>query len=285
MNNNLYGFYRGEIIDFVSVEDGGGFGEAKVWIPGVFPLKWRDKTGTHKNLAGQLLKGDKLPTAEMAMSLFGYNEKTGSGVFSYPAIGTKVWCFFENGDANFPVYFAAIPTGTKIKTQFENVNPYDTDQNHFLANVHLSTTDNRTLDITYSKSGKFTTQIKKGADEKTKDVKKIPLIETTFEMDGNSKTILMQVENTGSNIKVNSSDIKLYSAHRLKMNSTDIGVFATNGMNLITYHENITIDSKKGMIKTGETYHSHDDPLFEYTDIDNEQLDTANNLERSMKYD
>ena len=39
------------------------------------------------------------------MSLFG-GGGAGNGSYSYPNIGVAVWCFFENGDQNKPVYFA-----------------------------------------------------------------------------------------------------------------------------------------------------------------------------------
>lgn len=87
--NRLIGFYRGTVLKHLS----NGF--CKIWIPGVYPNEWN----SYKN-------ADKLPSAEQASSLsFGTN--SGLGVFSYPNIGSTVWCFFANDDQNLPVYFAA----------------------------------------------------------------------------------------------------------------------------------------------------------------------------------
>lgn len=70
-------------------------GYCKIYIPGVYPEKWNSYD-----------KADELPSAEQASPIcFGAN--TGNGVFSYPNIGSAVWCFFQNGDQNLPVYFAS----------------------------------------------------------------------------------------------------------------------------------------------------------------------------------
>ena len=37
-------------------------------------------------------------------------------MFSYPNIGAIVWCFFENGDHNRPVYFASTLGGELATT-------------------------------------------------------------------------------------------------------------------------------------------------------------------------
>ena len=87
--NRLTGFYRGTVLKHLD----NGF--CKIWIPGVYPDEWN----SYEN-------ADKLPSAEQASPLsFGAN--SGSGVFSYPNIGSTVWCFFANDDQNLPVYFAA----------------------------------------------------------------------------------------------------------------------------------------------------------------------------------
>ena len=64
-----------------------------MFIPGVYP----DESEANP---------DTLPPAEQAAPLFG-GANLGNGSFSYPNIGAIVWCMFQNGDQNLPVYFAA----------------------------------------------------------------------------------------------------------------------------------------------------------------------------------
>ena len=52
----------------------------KIWVGGVYP----EYTRTDPK---------KLPKAEQASPLFG-GINDGNGVFSYPNLGAKVWCFF-----------------------------------------------------------------------------------------------------------------------------------------------------------------------------------------------
>ena len=85
----MTGFYRGIVLKHLSA------GRCKIYIPGVNPPEWNSYD-----------KADNLPSAEQAAPIcFGVNQ--GNGVFSYPNIGSAVWCFFQNGDQNMPVYFAS----------------------------------------------------------------------------------------------------------------------------------------------------------------------------------
>lgn len=86
-DQKLRGFYRGQVIQHL------GSGKCKIYIPGVFPEECLDNP-------------ECIPDAEQAAPLFG-GVNNGNGCFSYPNIGATVWCFFENGDQNFPVYFAS----------------------------------------------------------------------------------------------------------------------------------------------------------------------------------
>jgi len=52
-----------------------------------------------------------LPWAVPAMPISS-GSGVGTGTFMVPAVGTYVWCFFENGDIYQPVYFAEAPTAT-----------------------------------------------------------------------------------------------------------------------------------------------------------------------------
>lgn len=63
-----------------------------------------------------------LPPAEQASPIsFGTN--SGLGVFSYPNIGSTVWCFFANEDQNYPVYFASTLAGLNAATNWDNARP------------------------------------------------------------------------------------------------------------------------------------------------------------------
>jgi len=83
----LSGIYPGRVVQHLDN------GRCKVFIPGVYS----DETETNP---------DMLPPAEQAAPLFG-GSVNGNGCFSYPNIGAVVWCMFQNGDQNLPVYFAA----------------------------------------------------------------------------------------------------------------------------------------------------------------------------------
>lgn len=98
----LQGFYRGIVLKHLSK------GKCKIWIPTVHPEDWNSYE-----------KADMLPDAEQASPLsFGTNN--GLGIFSYPNIGSIVWCFFENGDQNLPVYFAASLGGPEAISQWDD---------------------------------------------------------------------------------------------------------------------------------------------------------------------
>jgi len=74
------GFYRGLVLKHLRN------GMCKIWIPGVYPAE-----------LSSYEEADKLPSAEQASPfVFGANE--GKGLFSYPSIGSVVWCFFANND-------------------------------------------------------------------------------------------------------------------------------------------------------------------------------------------
>lgn len=90
IGNKLNGFYRGVVLKHLEC------GKCKIWIPGVYPEKY-----------GCESKCANLPDAQQAGPIFGGANSNGNGVYSYPRIGSFVWCFFENEDQNHPVYFAS----------------------------------------------------------------------------------------------------------------------------------------------------------------------------------
>ena len=84
-----FGFYRGTVEQLLNK------GFIKISIPGI--LYFEDDEGN--------LDISKLPPAECASTPFGGNSKN-IGLFAYPELYSTVWCFFENGDLNKPIYFA-----------------------------------------------------------------------------------------------------------------------------------------------------------------------------------
>ena len=84
--SGLFGFYRGKVVKHCK----DGF--CKVFIPGIYPDEFENNP-------------DALPDAEQASPLFGGGTQ-GNGMISIPDVNATVWCFFQNGDQNLPVYFA-----------------------------------------------------------------------------------------------------------------------------------------------------------------------------------
>ena len=98
IGNKLFGVYRGQVIQHLT------HGYCKIYIPGIYPEEWKDTP--------QLI-----PPAEQAASLFA-GANNGSGVFTYPNIGSIVWCFFANNDQNYPIYFASSLGGENAFGQY-----------------------------------------------------------------------------------------------------------------------------------------------------------------------
>ena len=99
------GMYRGLVL----ARSQNRQGCLKIYVPGVHPeICAKDP--------------NSLPDAEQAGPLF-CGVSNGSGMFSYPHIGSLVWVFFQNGDQNYPVYFAAVLGGQQNGGQFASVEP------------------------------------------------------------------------------------------------------------------------------------------------------------------
>lgn len=94
----LNGFYRGTVLKHLPA------GKCKVFIYGVYNENYLESP-------------DNLPDAEQAAPLYG-GCNNGNGVFSYPNIGSSVWCFFQNGDQNLPVIFASTLGGDIAKENY-----------------------------------------------------------------------------------------------------------------------------------------------------------------------
>lgn len=80
-----YGFYRGIVVQCLN----NGF--CRIRIPDILEQDEKDI--------------NTLPIAECAQTLGG-GGNTNNGTFTYPVVGSIVWCFFEGGNLERPVYFA-----------------------------------------------------------------------------------------------------------------------------------------------------------------------------------
>lgn len=95
-----FGICRGIVKD-----NTGDKGQCKIYIPGVYPAEYENKPAL-------------LPWAEPAQPLFGgnYSSSDGlnseTGICSWPKKEAIVFVFFDQGDHNYPVYFAASQGGT-----------------------------------------------------------------------------------------------------------------------------------------------------------------------------
>jgi len=85
------GIYRAEVLDN---NDPSKLGRIKVNVFGSFDG----------------IEASSLPWAVPAMPIF-TGSGDGFGFFSIPEVSSHVWCFFEAGDINQPVYFAEAPSG------------------------------------------------------------------------------------------------------------------------------------------------------------------------------
>jgi hypothetical protein len=98
--------YRGIVLDNKGDEkDPAKKGRVKVFIPGVYPDEFKDKPKA-------------LPWAEPAEGLFGGNApvddpkpKVETGIAGWVSKNSWVWIFFEHGNPQYPIYFAACQGG------------------------------------------------------------------------------------------------------------------------------------------------------------------------------
>jgi hypothetical protein len=99
-DTRYYGMYRGIVKD-----NSGEKGQVKIFVPTIYPSEFENVPTS-------------LPWAEPAQSLFGGNFSsdgstlnTETGIAGWPKIGAFVWVFFDQGDHNFPIYFASCQAG------------------------------------------------------------------------------------------------------------------------------------------------------------------------------
>lgn len=100
VNQKYYGFYRGQVAQCLT----NGF--CRILIPDIL----------------EIIRGDvnTLPLAEPAQSIGGGLVE--NGTYMYPEEGSIVWCFFEGGNVERPVYFATSNVKSSIWADVSNTN-------------------------------------------------------------------------------------------------------------------------------------------------------------------
>jgi len=143
-----FGNYRGKVVSNI---DPLYKGRCKIYIPGIYP---EELAKNHENL----------PWAEPAMSIFGgswKNERNGDlnievGMTSSPHTsknlleGAEVWLFFEAGNPQFPIYFAACQAGSGWISEHENQHCINTDNVRIRIDENLSHKRSTTKFDTYN---------------------------------------------------------------------------------------------------------------------------------------
>lgn len=218
MNNNdkLYGFYRGKVLKHLSN------GYCKIWIPSIYPDKWSTTD-----------QADNLPSAEQASPLsFGANN--GLGIFSYPNIGSIVWCFFQNGDQNLPVYFASTLGSKNASKEWDNARIMAGNGNND-AFMHIIDVKNTKIKINETGVLQITTKFGENSTEISMDSNGNIMLESTNQITLKSKNILLdattQIDIKTKNIKTDASIQSVLTSPSIKLNSSagHTTIISTNG--------------------------------------------------------
>lgn len=130
----------------IVVDNSGEKGRCKIYVPGVYPSEYE------KN-------AKLLPWAEPAMPLYGGSFTAGSGSLNtecgfvgWPKKGAHVWVFFEQGDWNYPIYFAAINAGAGWISEHNNQWVLRTDNVSIRVDEDPSSSDSTSKFDSYNKS-------------------------------------------------------------------------------------------------------------------------------------
>ena len=195
----LTGFYRG-IVKAHSIN-----GRCKIFWPGVSPSEWKDDSS----------KINLLPDAEQAAPLFA-SGNNGNGTFCYPDVGSTVWGFFENGDMNYPVYFAAT----------------------------LSFNDN---------SQTYNDSLKRNATSVERDIRIIKISNLTITInaqdgsiavDNGEGSIVLSKDgrislSTSNDISIRGNNVTIAAAKDININSTNIKAIASENIDTFSQRNNI----------------------------------------------
>ena len=105
--HSWYGFHRAKVIDAHDLKK---LGRVKIWIPDIMPdIEYSCISGIWAHPANNPIGGRNLPDMDGTVCDFEQGHYQGSCMI--PPEGSWVWIFFENGDPNWPYYFAAADTG------------------------------------------------------------------------------------------------------------------------------------------------------------------------------
>lgn len=209
--SNLVGFYRGVVIKHLSN------GCCKLWIPSVHPEEWADFS-----------KADLLPTAEQASSL-SFGAANGLGIYTYPNIGSVVWCFFENCDQHLPVYFAASLCGPDGCNNWNKAlaMPGSHPDDAYLHKIHVKNTDIEIYETGVLKikteNGDNNCQINLDADGNVQ-------IQTTSTITLKSKQILVDAE---TQIDMKAPNVKISAPIHFSVESPAIDLDSTKGHTVV----------------------------------------------------
>lgn len=116
--NKLTGFYLGTVIRHLP------HGRLKVWIPSIWPDEWKDKP-------------ERLPACMQITPQFAGSNQ-GNGVFSYPNIGSTVFCGFANGDQNLPFTIGSLLGGPNAFGQYSHIFKDAVDDENMVLSTNIS---------------------------------------------------------------------------------------------------------------------------------------------------
>ena len=210
--NRYFGFQRGIVLKHLS------HGRCKVWIAGVYPDEWNSYD-----------MADNLPDCEQASSLsFGANN--GLGVFTYPNIGSIVWCFFENGDQNLPVYFASSLGGEEAAKNWDVARHMagNHPEDAYVHKIHV-----KNCDIEIYETGTMVV--------KTHDTSNTNYCQLTMDSDGNATL------DTSTTITLKTKSIILDASTQIDAKAPNVQTIA--GIQSKTTSPAIVLDSSKGHTK------------------------------------
>ena len=216
------GFYRGKVVSHLPG------GQCKIWIEAAgWPATWETESSSQTDIYGNQLRGAKYPTANQAAPLGG--GFCGNGIFCYPQLSSYVWCFFENGDENKPIYFATDPRGPTTESQYSEVAKSDPNDNTYMLKFGNSTIEigNNSIQMSHQNSN-----INSNTDE-----------------DQPSKRFTIQIDDTGINIQDNDNN----SFVNINTNGY-INISTINETSKITLdNTKITIDANEGNVSVNGT--------------------------------
>ena len=217
-------FYRGEVLKCLPR------GRCKIFIPGLYPNEFRDSP-------------EKLPDAEQATPIFG-GSISGNGIFSYPSVGTIVWCFLENNDQNYPIYFAFSQGGDASSTKFVDVFPKkDSEGNQEVPNNHVFNVGNTY--ITFDRNG----EIRIGTWSNTPDCNIANDSYIRISKDGHIQII------GGKCINIEAPSIKIKARDQFHLNSGSIRIGQAGEIGTLSFYCNqMMINCKKNLNVRTECY-------------------------------